>query len=120
MQQTNIDAQWMGTWVGITRLALFSYWLLVLPALVGVRALRRRRIAIYPLMGFVVTVAITAAVSIGDPRYRAAAEVPLVLLAAVGIDAMIRQKRKPASARRSAEPATQFDPTPSLVVDSNG
>ena len=34
-QQTSIDAQWMGTWVGVTRLAMISYWLLLPPAAWG-------------------------------------------------------------------------------------
>ena len=51
-QQTSIDAQWMGTWVGVTRLEMISYWLLLVPAAIGVVALRRRRVPLYPLLAF--------------------------------------------------------------------
>jgi hypothetical protein len=74
-------------WVG--RLALFSFWLLLVPAFVGVIVLRRRGIAIYPLLAFVATIVIAVAIAFGDTRYRAGAEITLVLLAAIGIDAVL-------------------------------
>ena len=107
----------MGTWVGVTRLAMISYWLLLVPAVIGVVALRRRRVPLYPLLAFVLTVVVTVAPSIGDPRYRAAAEVPLVLLAAAGIDSLISRKRA-LSARRE-EPLTEIEPTPPTAVVSD-
>jgi 4-amino-4-deoxy-L-arabinose transferase-like glycosyltransferase len=114
-QQTTIDAQWMNTWVGVTRLAMISYWLLLAPAIVGLVALRRRGIPLYPLLAFVLTVGVTVAPGIGDPRYRAAAEVPLVLLAATGIDALISRRR--ALSPRPEEPLTQIETThPTAVI----
>jgi 4-amino-4-deoxy-L-arabinose transferase-like glycosyltransferase len=91
-QQTTVDAQFMGTWVGVTRLGMVSYWLLLVPAGAGIVVLRRRRVAIYPLLAFVATAAIAVAPTIGDVRYRAAAEIPLVLLAAVAIDTVLPDK----------------------------
>ncbi len=115
-QQTSIDGQWMGTWVGVARLEMISYWLLLVPAVIGAVALRRRRIPLYPLLAFVVVVAVTVAPSIGDPRYRAAADVPLVVLAAVGIDRLISRKR--AGSQRREEPAEEIEPTPPTAVVS--
>jgi 4-amino-4-deoxy-L-arabinose transferase-like glycosyltransferase len=92
-QQATIDAEWMGTWVGVTRLALVSYWLLLVPAVAGGVVLRRRRMAIYPLMTFVAIAAIAVLPTIGDVRYRATAEIPLVVLAAVAIDAVLPWNR---------------------------
>ena len=71
----------------MNRLALFGFWLLVIPAAAGVVVLRRRRIPVYPLLGFFAIVAVTVATTYGETRYRAAVEVPLVLLAAVGLSA---------------------------------
>ena len=114
-QQSAIDAQWMGTWVGVTRLAMVSYWLLLAPAFAGVVAFRRRGIPLYPLLAFALTAVIAVASSIGDPRYRAAAEVPLVLLAATGIDSFISGKR--ALSPRRKEPLTEIEPAhPTAVV----
>ncbi len=114
-QQTTIDAQWMGTWVAVTRLEMISYWLLIVPGVVGAVALRRRSVPLYPLLAFVVTVVVAVAPSIGDPRYRAAAEVPLVLLAAVGIDSLIFRKRAPS--QRWKQPEAEIESSaPTAVV----
>ncbi len=89
-QEATFFANFMGTWVGVTRIGIVSYWLLLVPAAAGGVVLRRRRVAIYPLLAFIATAVLAVAPTIGDIRYRAAAEVPLVLLAAVAIDAMLR------------------------------
>jgi 4-amino-4-deoxy-L-arabinose transferase-like glycosyltransferase len=109
LQQTSIDAQWMGSWLGITRIAMISYWLLLAPAVFGLIALRRRAVPLYPLLAFVLTAVVAVAPSVGDPRYRAAAEVPLVLLAATGIDSWISRKR--AASLRGRDPLTEIEPT---------
>ena len=116
-QQTTIDAQWMSTWVGVTRLAMVSYWLLLAPAFVGLVVLRRRGIPLYPLLAFVLTAVVTVAPSVGDPRYRAAAEVPLVLLAATGIDALIIRRRGFSPNRE--QPLTRIEPAPPTAVVSD-
>jgi 4-amino-4-deoxy-L-arabinose transferase-like glycosyltransferase len=119
IQQTNIDAQWMGTWVGVTRLEMFSYWLLLIPAVAGLVILRRRRVPVYPLLAFFLTVIVAVATSLGDPRYRAAAEVPLVLMAAVGIDGFLHRKRKAMAEQLPALTVEQFERTPSAVATSD-
>jgi len=116
-QQTSIDGQWMSTWVGVTRLAMVSYWLLLVPAAIGAVALRRRRIPLYPLLAFVVVIVVTASPGIGDPRYRAAAEVPLVVLAAAGIDSLIARKR--VTSKRREEPTGEIEPVPPTAVASD-
>ncbi len=88
-QQTTIDANWMGTWVGVTRAGLVSYWLMLVPAVAGGVILRRRKVTLYPLLVFVAIAAIAVLPTIGDVRYRATAEIPLVLLAAVAVDAVL-------------------------------
>jgi 4-amino-4-deoxy-L-arabinose transferase-like glycosyltransferase len=115
-QQTSIDAQWMGSWVGVARLEMISYWLLLVPAAFGAVALRRRRVPLYPLVAFFITVVVAVGTGIGDPRYRAAAEVPLVLLAAVGIDNLAR--RAGGASRRRGESWAEIEPTASAAVVS--
>jgi 4-amino-4-deoxy-L-arabinose transferase-like glycosyltransferase len=118
-QQATIDAQWMGTWVGVTRLSLISYWLLLVPAVAGGIVLRRRRVAIYPLLTFVAIAALAVLPTIGDVRYRATAEIPLVLLAAVAIDAVV--PRKPTGSRGvSVEPRLEEVDVPSPVAVEDG
>ena len=116
-QQTTIDAQWMGSWVGVARLEMISYWVLLVPAAFGVVALRRRRVPLYPLFAFVITVVIAVGTGIGDPRYRAAAEVPLVLLTAAGIDNLISRAR--GSSRHRGGSWAEIEPMASAAVVSD-
>jgi 4-amino-4-deoxy-L-arabinose transferase-like glycosyltransferase len=105
-QQVRLDSQWEGTSysrilgpsyvptaIWVNRLALIGFWLLLFPAAAGVVVLRRRKVPVYPLLNFFLIVALTVATTYGEPRYRAAVEVPLVLLAAVGISALLTYKR---------------------------
>lgn len=110
-QQVQLDAEWesgitgalgtsyLPTAIWVNRLALFGFWLLVVPAVGGVVVLRRRRIPVYPLLGFFAIVAVTVATTYGETRYRAAVEVPLVLLAAVGLSAGLAAMRRARSPR---------------------
>ena len=130
-QQVHLDAQWEGgsnggsgtsyvpTAVWVYRLALFGYWLMLLPAAAGVIVLRRRRIPVYPLLGFFAIVALTVAATYGEPRYRAAVEIPLVLLAAVGISAGVSYKRPAPSPRDQsvARPESSLAPRTSAEPD---
>jgi 4-amino-4-deoxy-L-arabinose transferase-like glycosyltransferase len=116
-QQSTLDAQWMGSWVGVTRIATISYWLLLAPAVAGLVALRRRHVPLYPLLAFVLSAFVAVAPSIGDPRYRAAAEVPLVLLAATGIDSLLSRKR--GQTLRRDEPLREVVPMPPTAVASD-
>jgi hypothetical protein len=53
--------------------------------------LRRRGVSLLPLLAFAVTVSIGVAVTYGFTRFRAAAEVPIVVLAAVTADVAVRR-----------------------------
>jgi 4-amino-4-deoxy-L-arabinose transferase-like glycosyltransferase len=74
----------------IIELGFAFYWVLVPLAVTGAVLLRRRRIMELPLMAFFVTVTMGVALTYGFTRFRAAAEVAIVLLAAVTIDAVVR------------------------------
>jgi hypothetical protein len=83
-------------------LDLFYYWALLPLAAFGGVVLHRRRMSLLPLVApFVVTV-VTVATTYGEPRLRAAAAVPLVLLAAVGIEQLL--KRGPSRSKPSSNP----------------
>jgi xanthosine utilization system XapX-like protein len=53
--------------------------------------LRRRRVPLTPLLAVLGAVALTVGFVYGTTRFRAPAEVPLVLVGSVGIDAVIRK-----------------------------
>jgi 4-amino-4-deoxy-L-arabinose transferase-like glycosyltransferase len=92
-QQTVLDSIG-GPPASITRLGLFSYWPLSAAAVAGGVILRRRRVPLLPLLAFVVNVAVAVALTFGQTRYRAPAEVTIVVLAAVAVDAMLPRRRR--------------------------
>ncbi len=85
--------------LGVLRAALFSYWALLALAVPGVFWLRKAGTAVYPLLAYPLTVVIAVLPTLGTVRYRATAEIPLVLLAAFAIIHLLDR-------RRTAEPAT--------------
>ena len=89
-QQITID-QIEGKELTTSRLALGMYYALVAFGVVGVIALRRRRVPLTPLLAVLGAVALTVGFVYGTTRFRAPAEVSLVLLGSVGIDAAIRR-----------------------------
>ncbi len=66
---------------------LFWYYPLLALAAGGTVILRRRRQPIYPLMAMVIVPTLTAFVTYGSNRFRSEAEVAIVVLAAVTLDA---------------------------------
>ena len=101
-------------WLGVG-----AYYALMPFAIAGAFILRRRRVKIWPFIVVVVIVAtVTAAVSFGITRYRAAAEVAIVVFAAVALDALLTRLRPPkeTGTAKPADPAAADDP--SLVLAS--
>lgn len=81
---------WTGTWM---------YFALVPLSVFALVMMRRRRVPISPMIAIVLMVTFTAAVSIGITRYRVGADVMLVILGGIGIDALWRVvRREPVSA----------------------
>jgi 4-amino-4-deoxy-L-arabinose transferase-like glycosyltransferase len=83
----------------VRRGAFYAYWVLLPFGIAGGFVLRARAVSLLPFLAFVASVVIAAAITYGYTRYRAAAEVPLVLLGAVAIDALVRAYRARAGAR---------------------
>jgi 4-amino-4-deoxy-L-arabinose transferase-like glycosyltransferase len=94
-QQVHLESE-RGTNVWVLRLALVAYWILLPFAIGGVIIARRRGVAVYPLLAFPATVALATLLTIGAVRYRAPAEVPLVILAAVALDLLLDRRRSSA------------------------
>ncbi|MCB1256220.1 MAG: glycosyltransferase family 39 protein [Microthrixaceae bacterium] len=68
------------------REALWSYYALIPMAIAGLIVLRRRSVKIWPLLSQPILVTLVAAGTFGITRYRAGAEVSIVLAAAVAIE----------------------------------
>lgn len=90
-QQNRIDAGFDKTEIWVYDLALVSYWLLLPAAIAGVIVLRRRRVPVFVLLSFGVVVVIATALTLGQTRIRTPAEVPIVILAAIAIDAAFQR-----------------------------
>jgi 4-amino-4-deoxy-L-arabinose transferase-like glycosyltransferase len=86
------------------RVGLVLYYLAAVASVVGLVALRRRRVPSFPVTVWLVNVAVTVVIFYGSTRFRAPAEPALVLLAAVGVNALLPQ--------RSPAPAPAPDPAP--------
>lgn len=91
-QTARLEARWTNTRLWVHQSAVVCYWALLAGAIVGIALLRRRGVPVYPLLAFVVTVIAVVAITLGETRFRAAADVPIVMLAAVAVDEL-RTKR---------------------------
>jgi 4-amino-4-deoxy-L-arabinose transferase-like glycosyltransferase len=80
---------------------LYSFQIATIP---GIMIFRRRRIPLSPLIALFIDVTLSAMISFGQTRYRAAAEVGLVLFAVAGFDGL-REHFATKLARRRAPPA---------------
>jgi hypothetical protein len=87
-------------------LSLFSAWVAFVLAIVGVVALRRRGRPLAPLLAPIALVTLVSVLFNGDPRYRDAADISLVLLATVG--AAYLWQRRAAGRAGQAQPAGAF------------
>lgn len=107
--QLELDQLESGRPTSVARVGLGMFYVLALFAVLGAMILRRRGVRILPLVALGAMVAIAAAVTSGQTRYRAPAEIAIVVLAAVAIDTAfvkLRSRRAVASANtiESAEP----------------
>jgi 4-amino-4-deoxy-L-arabinose transferase-like glycosyltransferase len=95
VQQVRLDtltrAEEVAGYVGLA-----AYYLLLPPAVAGAVLLRRRRVPLLPLLALPVTVTAASALVNGSIRFRAPAEVTLVLLAAAALTAVPVRTRAPA------------------------
>ncbi len=77
-----------GTPLWVFRVGFVAYWALPPFAGAGAAIARRRKITVYPLLMLPLMVVLTVTFTIGSVRYRAPAEIALVVLVAVGINAV--------------------------------
>jgi 4-amino-4-deoxy-L-arabinose transferase-like glycosyltransferase len=107
--QTARDNQLEGRPLWVSWAGLVMFFPLVALAIWGVVLLRRRRVALIPLLAPIVIATLTAAAFYGLTRFRVPAEVSLVVLAAVAVDAWLargesRDGDAPAPAARVEAP----------------
>ena len=108
--QVSLNGQLLNAPSSVLWLQLVLYWLLLVPAVAGAALLRRRRVLLYPLLAFPITVVLSTAITFGDSRYRAPAEVTLVLLAALAIDVVTNHAKSGTSSRKARTKAKASKP----------
>ena len=77
------------------RAATASYYLVAVAALAGAWVLRRRGATLLVLLTPVLVVTLSSAASFGLPRFREAAEIALVVLAAAAVDRPLARRATP-------------------------
>lgn len=92
------EAEGRPKWASLAGWAMF--WPLVALAAAGVVVLRRRRVALLPLLVPIVVVTLDAAAFYGLVRFRVPAEVSIVVLAAIGLDALATRRQGVGSRRQ--------------------
>ncbi len=88
IQQLRADKLVEGRAFKLSVLALVQYWFLLPLAGMGVLTLRRSGQPLLPLLAWPLVTTVVAALTMGTTRYRVPAEVALVLLAAVSLNAL--------------------------------
>ncbi len=86
----------------VSNLAVYSFDAMLALAVAGVFVMRARRARLLPVLAPVGVVFAAIGLTFAQTRYRAPAEVPLVLLAAVALDAIIGALRRPEPAPRAS------------------
>lgn len=95
----DIGVESRGRWPSQAGLVVY-YGLLPL-AVVGAVAMRRRGHPIWPMLSIAVMVTITAAMTFGLTRYRVPADAALVVMGAVGLDALVDRANRARFERRT-------------------
>ena len=83
------------------RFGLVMLYSLEIASIFGVFVMRRRKIPVTPLIALIVNVVISTALTFGQSRYRASAEVALVLMATAGFAGLLGDHRTPPGTRRT-------------------
>lgn len=94
----------------LVRASQASFWILGLLSIPGLILWRRRKIAIYPLVGIFAIAMVVEALTFGNTRYRVGVDLCAVLLAATAIDWAIGRVQQRPGGRRLAGAAGSSTP----------
>ena len=103
----------------LSRIGLAQYYAFLAMAIGGAVVLYRRKVWLWPLLSMFVIVTITAATSYGTTRFRTPAEVAIVVLAGIAIDAGLNRWRRRSAEDTDVEPAVSPAPGAEAVSESS-
>jgi hypothetical protein len=98
--------------VWVSKLGMYSFYVLAPFAIAGAVILRRRRVLVFPLLALVVTVTFAAATIYANGRYRSEGDLAVAILAGVGFEALLgvtwdrRRHRAVPERPEDSQPAT--------------
>lgn len=110
LQNVNLNATFERRGLWPSRLALAMYYVLVVLAIYGLVIMRRRKLPISPIIGLVIALTFTAAISLGVTRYRAPADAVLPVLAVVGIEGWLARRTRPSESSTDEVPEATAEP----------
>jgi 4-amino-4-deoxy-L-arabinose transferase-like glycosyltransferase len=94
-QTVGFAAGWLGSATWPVWAWVISFWVVAPLAAYGSALLRRSRTFQWPLVAPLLITLLVVSVAYGEPRYHTPADLGLVVLAAVGLDRLVRRPRKP-------------------------
>jgi 4-amino-4-deoxy-L-arabinose transferase-like glycosyltransferase len=104
-QTVGFVAAWMTTGRGPIWAWVISYWFLLPLAVVGGIAARRKHAYVLPLVGPLIIVCFSVAVSYGEPRYHTPSDLGVIVFAALGLDRVIARRTRGAPNAATADGA---------------
>ncbi len=91
------------------RFGLVMLYLLQASSIFGVFVMRRRKIPVTPLVALIVNVTISTAITFGQSRYRASAEIAFVLMATAGFAGVLEIVKRRRTGAAPGEPPPTGD-----------
>jgi 4-amino-4-deoxy-L-arabinose transferase-like glycosyltransferase len=80
----------------VTQMGMYYFYVLVPFAVAGGIFLRRRKLLLFPLVSLVITATVAGALFYANGRYRTEGDFGVAILGAIGIEALIRARWRPA------------------------
>jgi 4-amino-4-deoxy-L-arabinose transferase-like glycosyltransferase len=114
-QTVGFVAAWMTTSRRLIWAWVASYWLLLPVAALGAVVARRSRVYILPLVGPLIIMVVSVAISYGEPRYHTPSDLSAVVLAAVGIDRLATWRHRSPAVAPVEAPVDDVEREPSAV-----
>jgi 4-amino-4-deoxy-L-arabinose transferase-like glycosyltransferase len=103
-QTVGFVSTWMATDRDVVWAWVASFWVVIPLAAIGSRRARRARLLQLPLVVPIAVVAMTVAVSYGEPRYHVPASLGMIVLAAFAVDGVLDRLRRTPRDRPAERP----------------
>jgi 4-amino-4-deoxy-L-arabinose transferase-like glycosyltransferase len=106
-QTVGLVSKWMATDTDVVWAWVISFWVVIPLAAIGSRRARRARLLQLPLVVPIAIVAMTVAVSYGEPRYHVPADLGMIVLAAFALDGVLERLRRTPVDRAADRPGSR-------------